>query len=269
MAELHFDIHGKEGEVSALTFRESIQYAVSLLREFDSALSGKPRGVLRWYIRNLHSNGKLSVVFESRLKPWKQIKDHPHDVDRAVTSNLVSGFEDIEVKCVTPPYLSEFGLQKVNKLAHLIGKNGAKGFHFESQSKGIEVTENTKENISKLLPIARTALGSVEGTMEAINIHGNRPRFIVYHAITNKGVHCLVDDRERLMEMSHYLGKHVAVFGLLHKNFKGDTLRVTMQSIKVLDNSNRFALPSDERYRDPDFASAKSTAEYLRLIRGR
>jgi len=269
MSELRFDILGKDGEVSALTFRESIEYAVSLLREFDSALSGKPRGVLSWYIRNLHSNGKLSVLFQSRLKPSHTIQKYPHDVDRAVTSNLVSGFEDIEVKCVTPPYLSEFGLQKVNKLANLIGKNGAKGFHFESQSKEVEVTQSTKDNIGKLLPIARTAIGSVEGTFEAINIHGNRPRFIVYHSITKKGVVCVVDNKERLMEVTHYLGRNVAVFGTLYKNIKGDTLRVSMQEIKVLDETNRFALPSSERFQDPEFTKSKSTEEYLRLIRGR
>src|SRR5258708_549471 len=184
MSELRFDILGEEGEVSAVTFRESIEYAVSLLREFDSALSGKPRGVLSWYIRNLRSNGKLSVLFQSRLKPYRTIQNYPHDVAGAVTSNLVSGFQDIEVKCVTPPYLSEFGLQKINKLAGLIGRNGAKGFYFESQSKEVKVTESTKDNIGKLLPIARTAIGSVEGTLEAINIHGKRPRFIVYHSIT-------------------------------------------------------------------------------------
>jgi hypothetical protein len=269
MAELRFDIRGKEGEVSALTFRESIQYAVSLLREFDSALSGKPTGVLSWYIQNLHSNGNLSVLFQSKLKPFNTIRKYPHDVDRAVTSNLVSGFEDIEVKCVTPPYLSEFGLQKVNKLAHLIGKNGATGFHFESQSKGVEVTQSTKDNIGKLLPIARTALGSVEGTLEAINIHGKRPKFIVYHSITNKGVVCLVDNKERLIELTHFLGRHVAVFGTLYKNFKGDTLRVSMDRIKPLDETNRFALPSGEPFQDPEFTNAKSTEEYLRLIRGR
>jgi len=198
------------------------------------------------------------------------VEKYPQDVDRAVTSNFVSGFEDIEVKCVTPPYLSEFGLKRVGKLAHLIGKNGASGFRFESQSKGIDVTKSTKENINKLLPITRTAIGSVEGTLEAINIHGTRPRFIVYHAITKRAVTCLVNDREMLLHVvPNLLGKDVAVFGTLHKNIKGDTLRVSMERIKALDKTNRFVLPSSEQFQDPEFTKAKSTEEYLRIIRGK
>lgn len=270
MAELQFDILGERGEVSASTFRESIYYAVSLLREFDSAISGKPTGVLGWYIRNLASNGKLSVLFQSRLKPLPSVRRYPSDVDRSVTSHLVSGFEDIETKCETPPYLSEYGLQRVGKLADLIGKNGAKGFHFSAQSQDVNVTKNTQTNIRKLLPVARTSIGSVEGTLETISIHGKKPRFIVYDAITKKGVACVIDKEQLINQISPNLGKVVAVFGKLFKNIKGDTLRVSMDRIHALDRDNRFRLPSGETYQDdPEFTKVSSTKEYLRLIRGR
>lgn len=267
MAELNFDILGEQGEVSAATFRESVYYATYLLREFDSAISGKPHGVLGWYIQHLQSNGKLSVVFRSKLKPSLSVKHFPQDVDRAVTASFVTGFEDIEVKCVTPAYLSEYALQKVEKLAHLIGKNGARGFHFETQSKGIEVTKRTTENIGKLLPIRRTAIGSAEGTLEVVNIH-KHPRFIVYHAVTKKAVTC--EFKEASMgKVKDSLGKRVAVFGTLYKNINGDTLRVAMDRLEILDDVRRFILPTTEDLNDPEFAKIRSTEEYLRNIRGR
>lgn len=268
MAELRFDILADQGEVSAPTFKNSIEYAVSLLREFDSALSGKPRGVLRWYVHNLRSNGSLSVVFHSRVKPYSQIIKYPTDVDRSVASYFVNGFENIEVKCETPQYLSEFGLQKVNKLAHLIGKDGPKSFHFQTQEKGVEVTRKTQENIRKLLPIAHKDIGSVEGTLEIINLH-NVPKCIVYDAVSKKGVTCLFDEREYMDQVKASLGQRVIIFGELFKNVKGDTLRVAMREIRTVDMAQRFRLPSEEVLQEPDFAKVRGTKEYLRNIRGR
>lgn len=266
MADLRFDILGERGQISAVTFKDSLQYALYLLREFDSAISGKPRGVLGWYIEHLHSNGSLSVVFKSHAR--RTATQYPQDVDKAVTSNLVTGFQDIEVKCETPPYLSEFALQKVDKLAGLIGKNGARGFHIESQAKEVEVTRNTQENIRKLLPISRTAIGSVEGTLEIVNLH-NKPRFIVYDAITHKAVTCEFNPEVFMARVKESLGKRVAVFGKLYKNVKGDTLRVSMERLELVDETNRFRSPEQEGWGEPEFSKIRGTYDYLRNIRGR
>ena len=96
MAELDLEIHGKPGEVSAATFREAIYYAVSLLREFDAAMSGKRLGSLKWYIERLKSNGSLFITFHSKQRIYKTPKALPPDISPSVTSSLLSGFEDIE-----------------------------------------------------------------------------------------------------------------------------------------------------------------------------
>lgn len=269
MAELRFDILGEHGEVPATTFKDSIQYAIYLLREFDSAISGKPRGVLGWYIERLRSNGDLSVVFRSKARRTPSAARYPQDVDKAVASHLVSGFEDIEIKCETPPYLSEFALQKVDKLANLIGKDGTKGFHIESQSKETQVTRKTQENIRRLLPISRIAIGSVEGTLEVVNLH-NKPRFMVYDAISHKGVTCEFDPERFMEKIKDSLGRTVAVFGDLHKNIKGDTLRVSVDRLEVIDAENRFRPLADRpEWDDPEFTKSRGSHEYLRSIRGR
>ena len=269
MAELDLEIHGKPGEVSAATFREAIYYAVSLLREFDAAVSGKRLGSLRWYIERLKSNGSLFITFHSKQRIYKTPKTLPPDVSSSVTSFLLSGFEDIEEKCVMPSYLSEFGLAKVGDLAHLIKKNGARGFRFGSQSKSVEVTSKTSENVGKLLPIQRTAIGSVEGNLEGVNLHG-KPRVIVYHAVTKRAVTCLFEPDRFMDQVRNCLGRRVVIFGTLHKNINGDTLRVSMERLEIVDEKNRFALPGPtEGLQDPEFSKTPSTEAYLRSIRGR
>jgi hypothetical protein len=267
MAELAFEIFGTPGEISASTFREAVGQAVGLLQEFDSAISEKPRGSLRWYIARLHSNGNLLVSFRSKLKPSRTRRDRAEDVSSAVTNSFLTGFDDLENRCETPPYLSEFGLRKAEYLTGLIGKNGATRFRFASDNRAVDVTRTASENIGKLLPIKRRSIGSVEGKLEAINLH-HKPRVIVYHAITKKAVTCEFRPDEFIEEVKEYLGKRVVVFGTLHKNINGDTLRVTMERLILTDHRRDSSVLGHEEEADPEFTTADSTAEYIRRIRG-
>jgi hypothetical protein len=269
MAELDFEIKGKHGEIAASTFERAVAHAVALLREFDSAISGQPRGTLRWYIAGLHSNGNLLVSFQSKVKPTPRKRERTADVSMAVANSFLTGFYDLETKCETPPYLSEFGLQRAEELTSLIGKNGATAFRFVSSNRTVDVTSKTLENIGKLLPIRRTAIGSVEGKLEAINLH-KRPRVLVYHAISKKAVTCEFDPEKFMNQAKDYLGRMVTVFGTLHKNINGDTLRVAVDRLCLSDDlrADLSAKAPIEAEAEPEFANAPSTAEYIRRIRG-
>jgi hypothetical protein len=266
MAELTFEINGRIGDISANTFEAAIHHSVGLLREFDSAISGRSNGSLRWFIGGLHSNGSLLVKFASRQKPFRRVRDRLPDFGMNVTDLFVGGFTELEVNAVTPPYLSEFGLKRAEELTSLIGRDGTESFRFETKDRAIAVTRQTTENISKLLPIKRYSVGSVEGVLEAINLH-KKARIVVYHAITNKGISCEFEQGQWMHVVKENLGKRVFVFGRLHKNANGDTLRVTVDRIEPTQGK-RFALPDIGTLDEPEFASRTSTAEYLRSIRG-
>jgi|ERR1039458_694263 hypothetical protein len=263
---LDFEIQGKPGDIAAMAFERAIRKAIFLLREFDSAISGKPQGMLRWYVAKLHSNGNLLISFQPRVNPKISPAHRINDFGSTVTGSFIKGFDDLENRCETPSYLSESGLKTAGSLTSLIGSaGGPSAFRFASSNEAVEVTSKTSENINKLLPIRRQSIGSVDGKLEAINIHNN-PRVLIYHSITNKAVTCEFDDsvfRQRLIDN---LGKRVTVFGTLHKNVKGDTLRVTMDRIALSEDIRKVIQP--EEWGEPEFAHTLSTAEYLRRVRG-
>jgi hypothetical protein len=89
---------------------------------------------------------------------------------------------------------------------------------------------------------------------------------LVYHSISKKAVTCEFDDSVFMQRVKDYLGHKVTVFGTLHKNIKGDTLRVSMERI-ALSEDLRKAVTAEE-WREPEFAHLPSTADYLRRIRG-
>jgi hypothetical protein len=266
MAEtLDLEIQGHPGDIAAVVFERAVGNAVALLREFDSAISGRSRGMLHWYIANLHSNGSLLVRFQPRVNPNIKLRQRISGLESRVTGSFITGFDDLENKCETPPYLSEFGLQRAESLASAIGRaGGPSAFRFTSSAMAVEVTSKTSENISKLLPIRRKAIGSVDGNLEAINIH-KRPRFLVYHAITKKAVTCEFDEGEDMERVKEYLGRRVTVFGTLHKNVNGDTIRVAMDRIALSDDVKKAHTGTE--WGAPEFANTLSTAEYLRRTR--
>ena len=260
MADVQFDIKGEKGSISIDTFRTAIYKAFGLLREFDSALSGKPNGILRWYVYDLRANETLSIVVQSRLKI-----PAVRDTGSLVASTFVNGFRQLEQEASTPPYLSESGMIRAQEMVSLIGKNGAQGFRVSAANQQVDITQATAENIQKLLPIRRTAIGSVEGTLEQISIH-RKPQFIVYHAITNRAVTCEFDEESMLQRVKDALGKRVNVRGTLKKNFKGETLRIKVEDFRVMGETS--IIPADQELPEPEFTDAADTAELLRRIRG-
>ena len=99
MANVQFDIIGEPGRISASTFFRASRTALSLLREFDAAISGRYQGTLKWYVAGLHDNGSLSIRFRSDPRPPKKKKGsitNPSDFGPEVTGAFVTGFDNIE-----------------------------------------------------------------------------------------------------------------------------------------------------------------------------
>jgi hypothetical protein len=265
MAHLQFEIKGDLGNISVATFKNAIGYAFGILNDFDAAISGLRRGSLRWYISDFREHNGLLIGIDSRTKETRRRK-RISDVSVPVSRYFIDGFDDLENRVVTPAYLSEFGLVKAQSMVSLIGKNGAKGFRVSDPVRSVDVTQATSEHIKELLPIKRTAIGSIEGTLEKISVHSN-PQFIVYHAISKRAITCEFNPETHMEKVKHALGQKVHVKGLLKKNFKGETMRITVENFRVMPESS--LLPRNEPdLPEPEFTDAPDSAEMLRRIRG-
>jgi hypothetical protein len=265
MADLDIEIKGQTGKINALTFKATVIDAISLLRDYDRALSGVSSGSLSWYLSQLAITPNVLIGFRSHLKPAKKDR-RVADFGGAVASSLVSGLDSLEHKGVTPPYLSVSGMERIQHMVGLIGQNGATGFRVSADQQSVDLTPATGDNIGKLLPVRRTSIGSVEGKLEGINLHA-KPRVIIYHAISKRAVTCDLAGNVTLDRIKELLGCRVVALGILHKNVNGDTLRMTIRGL-FLPEELRSRTVEQDAWAQPEFASAASTAEYLRRIRG-
>jgi hypothetical protein len=266
MPDFGIEIKGDPTGISAFTFKSTVNDAVDLLKEYDSAISGVPRGTVGWYLADLSLRPNVLVAFNSRVLPPKRGKSFA-DHRKAITHSLLNGLDSLEHQAVTPEYISVGGMERVQRMVSLIGRNGATGFRVHADEDAIDLTVATGENIGKLLPVRRTAIGSVEGKLEGINLH-RKLRVIVYHAITNRAVTCELAD-ESVETAKEYLGRRVIVFGVLHKNANGETLKITVDRLVPAEKFLEQNRPTGVILDEPRFVGvSQSTRDYIRRIRG-
>jgi hypothetical protein len=232
-----------------------------MLRDLDAGISGEAKGSLDWVVSGL-GTGSLVVELESRTR----VDDR--NVGPEVTTSFVNGLSQLEDEGRTPEYLSDAGMVRAQRLVKLVGKGGISGLSVADplREREIAITAKAAAHVDDLLLARRHAIGSVEGKLEMVSVHG-RPRFIVYSSLTHKAVTCQFD-RERLLgAVKDALGKRVNVAGKVYSNGRGEPLRVLVERIRVLKDASELPTIAEIRGIDPDFTGGLSTEDYVRSLR--
>ena len=110
-------------------------------------------------------------------------------------------------------------------------------------------------------------MGSLEGTLEVINLHGT-PSFKIWDRVSNAPVHCFFpntpDWKGRVKEN---LERRVAVTGTIRYFINGIPRTVT-DILELQDITPDPSLPRAEFGSIPDEDASHSPVEFLRSIRG-
>lgn len=267
MATLRFEVKGHLGAITLRAFMEAIAANVRMLKDYERGISnqlGAPANSLTWVITDV---ARGSVVIDVRSESTVDGVDIGLDVARA----HVEGWQQIERLATTPPYLTEDAMRQARKVAKLIGREGVAGFAVTALNGRVyeraEVSGQAAVNLDQLLPVKQHSLGSVEGAIETVSIHGGR-RFVVYLRRTKKAVSCNFGADDALLRLAaEHLGDRVIVRGKVYRNARGEPMRVDVEHLRVLRPDSE--LPSTESLTGsrPDLTGELSTEEYLREIR--
>jgi hypothetical protein len=256
--------------VSLQTYNIAMIKLIQSLREIDSAISGQSGGMVNWYVVDLGKNGTLTLDIESHLKRIpKKPKKQFRDTAPAVTKSFITGFENIQQHGISPPYLSESGLERLLDMMQLMKKNGARGFIATSidDQRSASVNEVAIKNLQELLPPRRQEQGSIEGMLETISVHGNK-KLIIYESFSGKGVTCSLPNSEEYIEQAkEALGKKVVVSGMVHFNIKDEPVKVTIENLRILGFGKHLPTTKELTGSDPNFTGDLSTDEYIQEIR--
>lgn len=216
----------------------------ALLAALDRDLSADRDYSLRWRVSGLEY-GSATMLVEA-----EPLEDAP-DIGPKVVAALVGGIGLIEREAIRPDEYSDEALEHLRSLATLL-RNGTRNLIVRAPTLQAEatITPRTLGTIDVVIGQAYTSVGVVEGTLEAISLHG-RPYFTVYDAVTGRAVHCWfsLTVKQQVIEA---LGLKVIVTGSLRRDLTGRP-----RDIRNLDEFRVLGLPV-----------AHSALELAGLLRG-
>lgn len=168
-----------------------------------------------------------AVVWTVAIEPGSVVlpatpQAEPH-LRAALLEAIPCGLALIEEKAERPPYFTDQALAQAQALANLASdelpvrvRNGAHD---------VKLSKRLVANIEAITREPQPRLGSIEGRLEEVNIHG-RPTFQVWERLSGTKVLCKAGDAITLEDLSEALGKRVEVRGRIREPKTGMTIDV-------------------------------------------
>jgi len=241
---------------------------VRLLQSADRSIHDGTRAI-RWTLAALSHSSPATVVSEGAPVSQATPDPTPH-----VVATLIDGVEAMEKLSRVPRQFSDATLRYMKTLAERRGHGGITNIQLsavngapDATPRVVQVTQRIVAAIEDAVGGRYSALGSVEGRLEGIDIHG-RPRFDVYEPVHGDKVRCFFADAKVFEQAKLALGARVLVIGEVITNRRGHPVSVTVSRIEVM--RKREELP--QRLVDilgPGESLTPSGIESSRFIRDR
>ncbi len=253
---LTFVIHPDAESVSVRLFLKAIEDIDRIIRDVDYAVT-REKGTRRWIISGLHSSTPTIT-----LRPA---------LDNAeIVEAVAHGLQTITTGTLEPPaYFTEQTLDDLKRMRRLFtGRDRAKSLELSSNGEKHAVIErDIGEKTDRILKGGYWNLGSLEGTLEALNLHGN-PTFTIWDRISRLPVRCnFPRDSTWREQIKSLLEKRVLVIGRINY-FRNGRPRSITHIEKIEDMTPDLSLPIATFGSIPSPDIAKDPAGFLHIIRG-
>ena len=253
---LTFVIQPETQEASIDLFFKSLEDIRKLLRDVDYAIHRERTG-RRWVINRLSSSAPTVTV-------------RPLLDDEETVNIIASGIRAVTNGTDRPPqYFTEEVLQDLKHMRRLFtGRDKAKSIIVLANGhETATIRQDISDKAGRILTAGYRNLGSLEGTLEVINLHVS-PTFTIWDRVSNTPVRCSFpntsDWKERIKE---YLERRVAVTGTI-RYFINGVPRSVADILDVQDVTPDPSLPRAEFGSIPDDGASLDPVEFLDSIRG-
>lgn len=234
-----FRIQVSGGPLTIAQLEQLAGIAKGLVNEVTREHPSAGRNALRWTVEEANTGSfNCSLI------------GHPADADVApvvadeVTHTLTEGLQLLETEARRPAYFSDRALEHAKALA-AFASGEVTGVAVAGANGRVALDAQLVANVEKIMGRQVESIGSVEGRMEAVNIH-DRPTFVVYDNISGQRFECRFGDRVDLDDVKLGLGKRVVASGRVRLR-AGGTPVVIVTGLRVL--RERDELPSADDVR--------------------
>jgi hypothetical protein len=156
----------------------------------------------------------------------------------------VSGLSVIEKGPEQPAYFTDRALEYARKLAELASDD----FPVRVRNGRLQakLTSRSVRNVNDLTVGAQPRIGTIEGRLEELNIHG-KPTFQIWERLTGRKVQCRAGDSVSREQLEAAMGHRVAARGMIRASKQGASRSIDAKQLRVFPAEHE--LPSADEVR--------------------
>ena len=255
---LTFVINPESEYASVDLLLHSVEDIVRLLRRIDDAIHG-PRHRHKWVVRELRSSAPTITVEETPLNGVRSAEVIVHGL-----RTLTRGTDE------PPQHFTVPVLENLAKMNRLFTGTGAKAKSIDVLASGdlvATIEKDISEKVKRVVSSGYRSLGSLEGMLEAIDIH-SAPVVTIWERVFRTPVRCHIPEGSEWTErVVSLLGKRVTVTGEV-QYFSNGKPRTIRDVVRIKDATPNPNLPRAEYGSIPDEEAVHDPVEFLNSIRG-
>ena len=233
--QLKLDAH----EVSLAQLVSASSIFAALLRQVAREYAGSERAV-KWTVEV--RAGSVTLPIRGRSMSDRLSDEAVPEIVAAV----VGGMKTLNERPVRPPYFNDQALREAKALANLVNDDLPR----ISVLNGVAATDATRQlmtHVDQVMGEGRESIGTIEGKLQALNIHEKPPRFAIFDLLTDQRVECYFGTNLDLEEVLRGVGRRVAVSGIIKTRGTGERFSIDVRNLRVFPAESELPTPDEVR----------------------
>ena len=250
-----------ESDPLVADFLEVANQFMRLLSEIDIAVSSSRRRTVDWALRTLSYGSPVLLTAEPSVREYQE------DNRMAILDATIQGLTSLQESDSRPRFFSDQALSSARGLVRVLGDR-VDAIEVFSDGQNLSCDESIATNVRAILRPGYDILGTIEGTLEALNSHSGF-RFAVYEPVAGIRIECEVANNANQELRQQIIGlyeRRVRVSGTLRTNAKGDVRSARISEIYELRSEPQLTSVEDISglY---DITAGLDAEEYIRNMR--
>lgn len=252
----------ENGELPFEAFAAVVTQTIRILRDLDRGLSEQHQPSAQWQIIGASMSSPMSLTLAPKAVRGRKLND--------AISPFLDDLARLE-QGQPARHLSRGMQQRARKIVDSLG-NGIVAVDFRSNGTTVCPTRNVASTIAGSLSATTYTespnaviyeIGSIEGTLDVISVHGGKDSVKVWDSRFNVPVLCQVSDQQ-LEDAKEALGNRVVVRGRIKSIGNRPQAVVDVFSIQAIRRNDE--LPQPDRVGPIDLFGDSEPADFLRSV---
>jgi hypothetical protein len=217
-----------EGQVTLQRLGQALDAWTDFLREVGRQVTGSPAKDAVRYVITEAKGGSVTLG----VRPQPAQRNVPASLMPRIAKVVTSGIRSLERSPKRPRYFSDTALERLRDLARITGADIPAVKIANGTGGELRLSSRVIKHVEEALAPEVESIGTVEGNLEGLIIHGKR-RFLIFDHLTERQVTCYITERVEWETVLKAFGKRVAVSGFVRSRRSGEKVSIQANHLYV------------------------------------